>query len=43
MVIPIFVQFQDNQPIKTMDECDLFVLYEEDDAEDDDDNMFTNE
>ena len=27
---PVFVQFQDNQPIKTMGEGSLFVLYEED-------------
>ena len=37
----VFVQFQDDQPIKTIGEGSLFVLYEEED--DDDDNMFTNE
>ena len=50
---PVFVQFQDDQPIKTTGEGSMFVLYEEydDDDEDeddyttgpDDDNMFTNE
>ena len=49
---PVFVQFQDDQPIKTTGEGSMFVLYEEDYAEDeeeaystgpDDDNMFTNE
>ena len=48
----VFVQFQEDQPIKIMGEGSLFVLYEEDYAEDeedaystgpDDDNMFTNE
>ncbi len=33
-VIPIFVQFHDNQPVKLMGEGDLFVLYEEDNADD---------
>ena len=49
---PVFVQFQDDQPIKTTGEGSMFVLYEEEDDEDeedaystgpDDDNMFTNE
>ena len=48
---PVFVQFQEDQPIKTMGEGSLFVIYEEEgeDEEDDystgpdDDNMFTNE
>ena len=49
---PVFVQFQDDQPIKNTGEGSMFVLYEEyddDDDEDDystgpdDDNMFTNE
>ena len=49
---PVFVQFQDDQPIKTIGEGSMFVLYEEEDEEDeeddystgpDDDNMFTNE
>ena len=49
---PVFVQFQDDQPIKTTGEGSMFVLYEEEYAEDeedaystgpDDDNMFTNE
>ena len=32
---PIFVQFQDDQPIKTTGEGSMFVLYEEEDAEED--------
>ena len=49
---PVFVQFQDDQQIKTTGGGSLFVLYEEEYAEDeedaystgpDDDNMFTNE
>ena len=41
--IPIFVQYQDNQPIKTMGEGELFVLYdyEEDEDEDDEDAYST--
>jgi|UniRef100_A0A6C0ALJ2 hypothetical protein len=34
---PVFVQFQDNQPIKTMGEGTMFVLYEEDYGEDEED------
>tara|TARA_B100001142_G_C14314449_1_gene647927 strand:- start:263 stop:682 length:420 start_codon:yes stop_codon:yes gene_type:complete len=34
---PVFVQFQDNQPIKTMGEGTMFVLYEEDYEEDEED------
>tara|TARA_B100001175_G_scaffold202883_1_gene172225 strand:+ start:737 stop:1153 length:417 start_codon:yes stop_codon:yes gene_type:complete len=33
---PVFVQFQDNQPIKTMGEGTMFVLYEEDYGEEED-------
>ena len=42
---PVFVQFQDDQPIKTTGEGSMFVLYEEydDDDDEDDDNIFTNE
>ncbi len=44
---PVFVQFQDDQQIKTTGEGSMFVLYEEydddDDDDEDDDNMFTNE
>ena len=41
---PVFVQFQDDQPIKTMGEGSMFVLYEsdfivgEDEEEDEDDD-----
>jgi len=40
---PVFVQFQDDQPIKTVGEGSMFVLYEDDgvhysSASDDDDN-----
>jgi hypothetical protein len=39
---PVFVQFQDDQPIKTVGEGSMFVLYEEDGdddgGDDDDDN-----
>ena len=34
-VIPIFVQFHDNQPIKLMGEGDLFVMYQDDGVYDD--------
>ena len=34
---PVFVQFQDDQPIKTTGEGSMFVLYEEEDDEDDED------
>ena len=37
-VRPIFVQFQDDQPIKTIGEGSMFVLYEEYDNDDDDDD-----
>ena len=37
----VFVQFQDDQLIKTTGGGSLFVIYEEE--EDEDDNMFTNE
>ena len=37
----VFVQFQDDQLIKTTGGGSLFVIYEDD--EDEDDNMFTNE
>ena len=40
---PVFVQFQDDQQIKTIGEGSMFVLYEEENEEDDDDNMFDNE
>jgi len=42
--IPIFVQYQDNQPIKTMGEGELFVLYEDnldDEYEDEEDAYST--
>ena len=39
----VFVQFQDDQPIKTTGGGSMFVLYERDYDEDEDDNMFTNE
>ena len=41
--IPIFVQYQDNQPIKTMGEGELFVLYdyEEDEDEDDEEDAYS--
>ena len=40
----VFVQFQDDQPIKTTGGGSMFVLYEEEEEEEeDDDNMFTNE
>ena len=41
----VFVQFQDDQLIKTTGGGSLFVIYEEEYAEeeDEDDNMFTNE
>ena len=38
----VFVQFQDDQLIKTTGGGSLFVIYEEEE-EDEDDNMFTNE
>ena len=31
---PVFVQFQDDQPIKTLGEGSLFVIYEEEEDED---------
>ena len=34
---PVFVQFQDDQPIKTTGEGSMFVLYEEEDDEDEED------
>ena len=34
---PVFVQFQDDQPIKTTGEGSMFVLYEEDYEEDEED------
>lgn len=34
---PVFVQFQDDQPIKIMGEGTMFVLYEEDYEEDEED------
>tara|TARA_Y100000748_G_C15278186_1_gene403445 strand:- start:35 stop:460 length:426 start_codon:yes stop_codon:yes gene_type:complete len=40
---PVFVQFQDDQQIKTTGGGSLFVLYEEDEDGDEDDNMFDNE
>ena len=43
---PVFVQFQDEQPIMRRGEGSMFVLYEigyGEEQEDDDDNMFTNE
>ena len=39
----IFVQFQNDQQIKLTGEGSMFVLYERDYDEDEDDNMFTNE
>ena len=38
---PIFVQFQDDQPIKTIGEGSMFVLYEEEDEEDEEDDYST--
>ena len=38
---PIFVQFQDDQPIKTTGEGSMFVLYEEEYAEDEEDDYST--
>ena len=38
----VFVQFQDDQQIKTTGGGSLFVIYEEEEEEEDD-NMFTNE
>ena len=38
---PIFVQFQDDQPIKTTGEGSMFVLYEEEDDEDEEDAYST--
>ena len=37
----VFVQFQEDQPIKIMGEGSLFVLYEEDYGEDDEDDYTT--
>ena len=40
---PVFVQFQDDQPIKTIGEGSMFVLYEEyddDEYEDDEEDCF---
>ena len=38
---PVFVQFQDDQPIKTIGEGSMFVLYEEEDEEDEEDDYST--
>ena len=38
---PVFVQFQDDQPIKTTGEGSMFVLYEEEDDEDEEDAYST--
>ena len=38
---PVFVQFQDNQQIKTTGGGSLFILYEEDYAEDEEDAYIT--
>jgi len=38
---PVFVQFHEDQPIKIMGEGSLFVLYEEDYAEDEEDAYST--
>ena len=38
---PIFVQFQDDQPIKTIGEGSMFVLYEEEDEEYEEDDYST--
>ena len=39
---PVFVRFQDDQPIKMTGEGSMFVLYEEIDDDDDGGNMFDN-
>ena len=38
---PVFVQFQDDQQIKTTGEGSMFVLYEEEDEEDEEDDYST--
>ncbi len=42
---PVFVQFQDDQPIKTTGEGSMFVLYEEynDDDDEDEDSEYEGE
>ena len=42
---PVFVQFQDDQPIKTTGEGSMFVLYEEynDDDDEDEDSQYEGE
>ena len=38
---PIFVQFQDDQPIKTIGEGSMFVLYEEEEEEEEEEDDYS--